>query len=162
MKKMKCQRCKLGEPDSSGRRRPVAIEGSDFTVDCDQAVIAVGLSANQVGVSKRVAVINPTGRKEDELILINPKIVHVSGSAKMEEGCLSVPGVSAEVKRAAKVGLNFMDLFHLFQIKNYWMMNISKLVYIAPWMLSFILQIMHFMSQITQSHAQMQVIKKLI
>jgi glutamate synthase (NADPH) small chain len=45
---MESLRCKLGEPDSGGRRRPVAIEGSNFSVKCDQAVIAIGLKANQV------------------------------------------------------------------------------------------------------------------
>lgn len=48
VKKIKCKECRLGEPDSSGRRRPVVIEGSDFEVDCDHGVIAVGLKANQV------------------------------------------------------------------------------------------------------------------
>jgi glutamate synthase (NADPH/NADH) small chain len=40
--------CKLGEPDSSGRKIPVAQEGSDFTIPCDLAIIAVGLQANRV------------------------------------------------------------------------------------------------------------------
>lgn len=40
--------CRLGRPDSSGRRRPVAIEGSDFESDCDLAIIAVGLGANKL------------------------------------------------------------------------------------------------------------------
>lgn len=40
--------CKLGEPDSSGRKRPVAREGSDFTIPCDLSIIAVGLQANRV------------------------------------------------------------------------------------------------------------------
>jgi len=44
--KMRSLRCKLGEPDASGRRRPVAIEGSEFDMDCDVAIIAVGLNAN--------------------------------------------------------------------------------------------------------------------
>jgi len=70
----------------------------------------VGLSANQVGVSKEVAVMNPTGKKEDELILINPVIVKKSGTAKMEEGCLSMPGISAEVKRAVAIEVKFLDL----------------------------------------------------
>ncbi|HNW39143.1 MAG TPA: NADPH-dependent glutamate synthase, partial [Candidatus Omnitrophota bacterium] len=48
VKKMVCLRSKLGEPDSSGRRRPVIIEGSDFELDCDLCVIAVGLKANQI------------------------------------------------------------------------------------------------------------------
>jgi glutamate synthase (NADPH) small chain len=45
---IKSLRCKLGEPDKSNRRRPVPIEGSEFTADCDEAIIAVGLKANQV------------------------------------------------------------------------------------------------------------------
>lgn len=48
VKKMICLRSKLGEPDSSGRRRPVIIEGSEFELDCDLCVIAVGLKANQI------------------------------------------------------------------------------------------------------------------
>ena len=46
--KIRSLRCELGEPDDGGRRRPVAIKGSEFEVDCDEAVIAVGLKANQV------------------------------------------------------------------------------------------------------------------
>ncbi|MFH1190392.1 MAG: NADPH-dependent glutamate synthase [Candidatus Omnitrophota bacterium] len=46
--KLRCLECKLGEPDSSGRRRPVPVPGSDYEVDCDMAVIAIGLLANQV------------------------------------------------------------------------------------------------------------------
>ena len=48
VKKIKCLRCRLGEPDNSGRRRPVPIEGSEFGIDCDVAIIAIGLAANQV------------------------------------------------------------------------------------------------------------------
>ena len=48
VKKLICLRSKLGEPDSSGRRRPVIIEGSEFQLDCDLCVIAVGLKANQI------------------------------------------------------------------------------------------------------------------
>ncbi|MFH0918213.1 MAG: NADPH-dependent glutamate synthase [Candidatus Omnitrophota bacterium] len=48
VKKLICLKSRLGEPDSSGRRRPVIIEGSEFTLDCDLCVIAVGLKANQI------------------------------------------------------------------------------------------------------------------
>jgi glutamate synthase (NADPH/NADH) small chain len=48
VKKLICLKSKLGEPDSSGRRRPVIIAGSEFEVDCDLSVIAVGLKANQI------------------------------------------------------------------------------------------------------------------
>lgn len=45
---MECMQMELGEPDDSGRRRPVAIEGSEFIMDCDLAVVAVGAGANPV------------------------------------------------------------------------------------------------------------------
>jgi len=43
---MECLKMELGEPDASGRRRPVPIKGSEFRVDCDLAVVAVGAGAN--------------------------------------------------------------------------------------------------------------------
>ena len=43
---MKCQKMKLGEPDSSGRRRPEVIPGSEFVLDCDVVVVAIGTKAN--------------------------------------------------------------------------------------------------------------------
>jgi len=43
---MECQRMELGEPDSSGRRRPIPVPGSEFLVDCDVAVIAIGTTPN--------------------------------------------------------------------------------------------------------------------
>ena len=48
VKKIRCLRCQLGEPDASGRKRPIEIEGSDFEIECDLAIIAIGLKANQV------------------------------------------------------------------------------------------------------------------
>jgi glutamate synthase (NADPH/NADH) small chain len=43
---MECIRMELGEPDESGRRRPIPIKGSEFTMDCDLAVVAIGAGAN--------------------------------------------------------------------------------------------------------------------
>ncbi len=43
---MECIRMELGEPDESGRRRPVPIKGSEFSMDCDLAVVAIGAGAN--------------------------------------------------------------------------------------------------------------------
>ncbi|MDD5439046.1 MAG: NADPH-dependent glutamate synthase [Candidatus Omnitrophica bacterium] len=48
VRKLVSLRCRLGEPDSSGRRRPVPIEGSEFEINCDVAVLAIGLQANQI------------------------------------------------------------------------------------------------------------------
>jgi len=43
---VRCQRMELGEPDESGRRRPVPIKGSEFETECDTAIIAIGAGAN--------------------------------------------------------------------------------------------------------------------
>jgi glutamate synthase (NADPH/NADH) small chain len=46
LKGLRCQRMELGEPDASGRRRPVPIEGSEFETECDTAVVSIGAGAN--------------------------------------------------------------------------------------------------------------------
>ena len=45
---MRCQKMELGEPDASGRRRPVAATGSDFLIDMDTVVYALGTTANPI------------------------------------------------------------------------------------------------------------------
>ena len=57
----------------------------------------IGLAACQVGVLKRIVVIDVTG--EDPYILINPRIVESSGEQTGPEGCLSVPGKAGQVTR---------------------------------------------------------------
>lgn len=57
----------------------------------------VGLAAPQVGILKRIVVIDTTG--EDPILLINPVIVETSGEQTGQEGCLSVPGKSGQVTR---------------------------------------------------------------
>jgi len=73
----------------------------------------VGLAANQVGVSLRVAVID-TEWSEDKprnaYILINPEIISSDGEVHEEEGCLSFPGVNEQVKRYSKATVKFLDL----------------------------------------------------
>jgi peptide deformylase len=69
------------------------------------AADGVGLAAPQVGVSKRVIVIDVSPRQpEQKLIhLVNPEIVKVEGKMTYTEGCLSIPGEAEDVDRAAKV-----------------------------------------------------------
>ena len=57
----------------------------------------VGLAAPQVGVLKRIVVIDVTG--EDPIVLINPRILETSGEQTGGEGCLSLPGKSGTVTR---------------------------------------------------------------
>ncbi|UCH12841.1 MAG: NADPH-dependent glutamate synthase [Candidatus Omnitrophota bacterium] len=74
VKRMRALRCKLGELDSSGRRRPLPIKGSDFEIDCDEAIIAIGLLANQVLVKATQNL--KTDKYSD--IVVNPETMETS------------------------------------------------------------------------------------
>jgi peptide deformylase len=73
------------------------------------AAPGIGLAATQVDVHKRLLVIDVSEERNDPLVFINPEIVSREGVAETEEGCLSVPGIFDEVKRAAKVRVRFQD-----------------------------------------------------
>ena len=66
------------------------------------AAKGVGLAAPQIGISRKIAVIDISvgERPEEKLVLINPKILHVGGKQTGEEGCLSIPGFREQVTRA--------------------------------------------------------------
>ena len=67
----------------------------------------VGLAAVQVGVLKRIVVIDTTG--EDPMLLINPRILEESGEQEGNEACLSVPGKAGSVKRPNYVKVEAQD-----------------------------------------------------
>lgn len=67
----------------------------------------VGLAAPQVGILKRIVVIDTTG--EDLYVLINPKIMETSGEQSGYEGCLSVPGKTGIVTRPNYVRVRALD-----------------------------------------------------
>lgn len=67
----------------------------------------VGLAAPQVGILKRIVVIDVTG--EDPYILINPKILETGGEQTGSEGCLSVPGKAGIVTRPNYVKVTALD-----------------------------------------------------
>ena len=75
------------------------------------AAQGVGLAAPQVGVSKRVTVIDLSAGKEpkDKLVLVNPEIIFRDGKLYEEEGCLSFPDIREKVQRAAKVRIRAQD-----------------------------------------------------
>ncbi len=74
------------------------------------AARGVGLAAPQIGLDLRLAVIDvrPQG-KSSRLVLINPEILSADGDQTDEEGCLSIPGVYAKLKRAARVRVRALD-----------------------------------------------------
>ena len=71
----------------------------------------VGLAAQQVGVAKRITVIDLSAAKEasDKLVFINPEIIERSGKLYEEEGCLSFPDIREKVVRSAKVRVRAQD-----------------------------------------------------
>ncbi len=69
----------------------------------------IGLAATQVGVSKRVIVIDVSETRDQPLCLVNPEIIEREGEEESEEGCLSVPTIYEKVTRAEKVKLKAQD-----------------------------------------------------
>ncbi|HTZ89857.1 MAG TPA: peptide deformylase [Alloacidobacterium sp.] len=69
------------------------------------AAQGIGLAAPQVGISKRLTVIDLSFKKnpDEKIVLINPEIVHKEGKQSEEEGCLSLPEIREKVSRAEKV-----------------------------------------------------------
>jgi peptide deformylase len=73
----------------------------------------VGLAANQVDLPYRLFVANPTGdakQTDQEYVFINPVIVSGKGQVEGEEGCLSIPGLVAQVVRKEKVNVEAYNL----------------------------------------------------
>lgn len=74
----------------------------------------VGLAGNQVGQTKRVFVIDMDWTREDgrpnPVVLINPVIESGEGEYEMEEGCISVPGIFAKVRRFNKIRFTYYDV----------------------------------------------------
>ena len=77
------------------------------------AAQGIGLAANQVGLPFRFFILNLTAdaaQKDKELVFINPEIIKRHSSVEDEEGCLSLPGLYAKVRRAKKVRVRAYDL----------------------------------------------------
>ena len=83
----------------------------DDMVDTMYAAPGVGLAANQVGVARRLAVIDlSVGKRRGELhVLINPEVVETIGDVTQEEGCLSIPDFVEMVKRPEGVTVRYTD-----------------------------------------------------
>ena len=79
----------------------------------------LGLAAIQIGVAKRILIVNiPTDdsddaiiRKEETLEIINPTFISMEGTRKTQEGCLSVPGFYEDVERASRIVMEYQDRY---------------------------------------------------
>ena len=99
----------LGSPPLRERAREVGTVVNDELrqlvrdlFDTMYAARGVGLASNQIGVTRRVAVVH-AGEETEPLVLIDPVVVEREEEALDEEGCLSIPEIYAEVKRPARV-----------------------------------------------------------
>ena len=95
----------VGEPVSAGEfNRELETLVANMFETMEKAG-GVGLAAPQVGISKRLFVMDVPVKDEDNvrLVLINPEIVHIEGEQIGDEGCLSFPGLYQVVKREMRV-----------------------------------------------------------
>jgi peptide deformylase len=86
----------------------LAILVSDM-FDTMYASRGIGLAAPQIGVLKNIIVLDTTGDKTQQLVLINPEVISASGTVTYNEGCLSVPDASGEITRQAIISIRYLD-----------------------------------------------------
>ena len=105
-------------PDPVLREKAKAIEEiDDALLELAEGMIeamyeakGVGLAAPQVGRGVRLVVMNITGEPGDELSYVNPVVLEANGSVEEEEGCLSLPSVTGNIRRAEKVKVSAYTL----------------------------------------------------
>lgn len=106
----------LGSPVLRQKAAPVAAVDDavrrlvDDLFETMRAARGVGLAANQIGVPRRVAVVDVGEEDPPALVLINPLIVErVKETETAEEGCLSIPDIFGDVKRPVRVVVEALD-----------------------------------------------------
>jgi len=108
---------KFGNPVLETLAEPVTVfdeELKKLVEDMFESMYAahgVGLAAPQIGISKRLAVIDVTFKEDPnaKLVLVNPEIIHTEGKQTQNEGCLSIPDFREPVTRANKVTVRAQD-----------------------------------------------------
>jgi len=117
---------KFGDPVLEKRAEPVSIfdaELKKLVEDMFESMYAahgVGLAAPQIGISKRLAVIDVTFKEDPDakLVLVNPEILHTEGRHTQNEGCLSIPDFRESVTRPRKVTIRAQDVNGKFYEKT--------------------------------------------
>jgi peptide deformylase len=102
---------KFGDPVLEKPAAPITVFDDELRKLADDmfesmyAAHGVGLAAPQIGISKRIAVIDVTFKEDPDakIVLVNPEIVHTEGRLTSNEGCLSLPDFREKVTRARKV-----------------------------------------------------------
>jgi peptide deformylase len=117
---------KFGDPVLEKRAEPVTVfdeELKKLVEDMFESMYAahgVGLAAPQIGISKRLAVIDISFKEDPnaKLVLANPEIIHTEGRHSQNEGCLSIPDFREAVTRPQKVTVRAQDVNGKFYEKT--------------------------------------------
>ena len=110
----------LEVPDPRLRTKAVDVDPADLATPAFQALLddmfetmyeapGIGLAASQVDVHKRFMVIDVSEDRSRPMVFANPEIVASEGGQVYQEGCLSVPGIYADVTRADTITVRFLD-----------------------------------------------------
>jgi peptide deformylase len=109
---------KFGDPVLERPAAPIADFNGELRRLADDmfesmyAAHGVGLAAPQIGISKRIAVIDVTFQEDPtaKIVLVNPEIIHTEGRLTSDEGCLSIPDFREKVTRPRRVTVRAQDL----------------------------------------------------
>jgi len=109
---------KYGNPVLRRRAEEISVMDDEIKklasdmVETLKSIGGIGLAANQVGVAKRIFVIDRThiDGEEEPVIMLNPELIESSEEQVIEEGCLSAPGIYENVTRARKVKVKGLNL----------------------------------------------------
>lgn len=109
---------KYGDPVLEKKAEPVTVFDEELKKLVDDmfesmyAAHGVGLAAPQIGISKRLAVIDVTFKEDPDakLVLANPEIIHTEGRHSQNEGCLSIPDFRENVTRPRQVTIRAQDV----------------------------------------------------
>lgn len=110
VRKMRSSRCELGEPDNTGRRRPIVIANSSFEADCDLAIVAIGLGANKILTSVTPQL--ETDKYGD--VIVNSETMETSIKGVFAGGDIvggegTVIEAMGMAKKAANAIINYLD-----------------------------------------------------
>ena len=103
------------DPRLRTKAQPVAVFDTalqtliDGMFETMYAAPGIGLAATQVNVHKQLLILDVSEERNQPLVLINPKILAREGSQNYQEGCLSVPGIYADVERADRITVEALD-----------------------------------------------------
>ena len=99
----------VAKPVDPARIDPAFQRLLDDMFETMYAAPGIGLAASQVDVHQRFMVIDVSESKNEPLVFLNPRIVAQDGVQTCQEGCLSVPGIYADVKRAERITVQALD-----------------------------------------------------